>query len=140
VLIYLIPGVSEPAVLAALIAAGFIAGRWASNLVALEAGHAFSPAAAAARRMFRPAPPLHPDPSVVVVDEVVGMWASLLFLPAEPAALIVAFVTFRIFDIVKPPPCAALERAGNGWGIMLDDLAAGAYANAVTWITLGIIA
>ena len=137
-LIRLLPGVSAP-VLGALIAAGFFAGRWASRLVAIDEGHALSASAAGAKRIFQPGAALHPDPSVVVIDEIVGMWTALIFLPVEPAALIVAFVTFRVFDIVKPPPCAALEKAGNGWGIMLDDLAAGIYANVVTWITLRII-
>lgn len=138
-LVTLIPGVSSPGVLGALIAAGFFAGRWASNLVALESGHALQRTAAAAKRVFQPGRAAHPDPSVVVIDEIVGIWTALLFLPIEPASLILAFTTFRVFDIVKPPPCAALEKAGNGWGIMLDDLAAGVYANIATRLILSLI-
>jgi phosphatidylglycerophosphatase A len=138
-LVTLIPGVSSPAVLGALIAAGFFAGRWASNLVALETGHALQGTAAAAKRVFQGGPVRHPDPSVVVIDEIVGVWTALLFLPVDAPALIVAFTTFRVFDIVKPPPCAALEKAGNGWGIMLDDLAAGVYANLATRLILALI-
>lgn len=138
-LLYLLPGVSSSYVLAVLVAAGFFAGRWAADLVARETGHALSASAAAAKRLFQPGGPLHPDPSIVVIDEIVGMWTALLFLPKEPAAMIVAFVTFRAFDIIKPPPCNSLEKLGNGWGIMLDDLAAGIYAGAATWLTLRII-
>ncbi len=75
----------------------------------------------------------------MVIDEIVGLWVALLFLPGEIPAIIVAFTTFRLFDIVKPPPAAALEKVGRGWGIMLDDVAAGIYANAVTHVTLWLI-
>jgi len=138
-LVTLIPGVSSPAVLGALVVAGFFAGRWAADLVAAEMGHALHPAAAAAKRAFQGGVSVHPDPSVVVIDEIVGIWTALLFLPAGLPALVIAFTTFRIFDIVKPPPCAALEKAGSGWGIMLDDLAAGVYANIATRVILSLI-
>jgi phosphatidylglycerophosphatase A len=138
-LVTLIPGVSSPAVLGALIAAGFFAGRWAANLTAIEMGHVLQASAASAKRMFQGGGGLHPDPSAVVIDEIVGIWTALLFLPGGAPALVIAFTTFRVFDIVKPPPCAALERAGNGWGIMLDDLAAGVYANIATRVILWLI-
>jgi phosphatidylglycerophosphatase A len=138
-LILLIPGASSPAILGALIVAMFFAGRWAANLVALELGHAVQGTAAAAKRIFQGGARAHPDPSAVVIDEIVGIWTALLFLPAGLPAIVIAFTTFRIFDIVKPPPCAALEKAGNGWGIMLDDLAAGIYANIVTRVILSLI-
>jgi phosphatidylglycerophosphatase A len=138
-LLTLIPGVSSPAVLGPLIVAGFFAGRWAAHLVAIEMGHALQGTAAAAKRVFQGGVSVHPDPSAVVIDEIVGMWTALLFLPGDLPALVIAFTTFRIFDIVKPPPCAALERAGNGWGIMLDDLAAGVYANIATRVILSLI-
>ena len=44
---------------------------------------------------------------------------------------LLGFLMFRVFDIVKPPPARQLERAHGGWGIMLDDLAAGVYAALV---------
>lgn len=138
-LVALLPGVSSPAVLGPLVVAGFFAGRWAADLVAREAGHALQGTAAAAKRIFQGGSAPHPDPSVVVIDEIVGIWVALLFLPPGLPAVVIAFTTFRAFDIVKPPPCGALERAGNGWGIMLDDLAAGLYANVVTRVTLGLI-
>jgi len=47
---------------------------------------------------------------------------------------VVAFAAFRFFDIVKPFPVSYAERLPRGWGIMMDDLIAGAYANIVTQI------
>ena len=72
------------------------------------------------------------DPSVVVVDEVVGMWVSLLFIPFSIRAVLFAFLLFRIFDIFKPPPARESEALKNGLGIMTDDVIAGVYANVAT--------
>lgn len=70
------------------------------------------------------------DPSFVVIDEVWGMWAVAVACPfvlrgAGPAVL--AFVLFRVFDVIKPPPLKWLATAPEGWGIMLDDVGASAY-------------
>ncbi len=73
-----------------------------------------------------------PDPSKVVIDEVVGQLAALLILaPVEWWSVLAAFVLFRIFDVLKPLGIRRLEAIGGGWGIMLDDLAAGLLAAAV---------
>ncbi len=73
-----------------------------------------------------------PDPSKVVIDEVVGQLAALLILaPVEWWYVLAAFVLFRIFDVLKPLDIRRLEAIGGGWGIMLDDLAAGLLAAAV---------
>jgi len=69
------------------------------------------------------------DPGLVVVDEVVGMWISLLMLPFTPATAIAGFVLFRIMDVLKPYPARQLESLPGGWGIMCDDVMAGIYAN-----------
>jgi phosphatidylglycerophosphatase A len=85
------------------------------------------------------------DPCHVVMDEVAGQSVALLFLPwrslEEPNAwgwnltiACVAFVSFRLMDIVKPPPARSLQRLSGGWGILIDDLLAGAYALALTQI------
>jgi phosphatidylglycerophosphatase A len=68
------------------------------------------------------------DPQVVVIDETVGMWITMLFVPITWKTLVLGFILFRIFDIIKPPPARQLEKVPNGWGIMLDDVAAGIYA------------
>ncbi|MBS4027754.1 MAG: phosphatidylglycerophosphatase A [Ignavibacteriales bacterium] len=69
------------------------------------------------------------DPSIVVIDEFVGMWLTLVFLPTSIAAYVCAFLFFRLFDIFKPFPARSMESLQGGWGIMLDDVAAGIYAN-----------
>ena len=80
-------------------------------------------AARVARRMNRK------DPGVVVVDEVVGQWVTLIALPFTPVTAGLGFVLFRVMDIVKPWPARDLERVPGGWGIMADDVAAGVYAH-----------
>ena len=71
------------------------------------------------------------DPPIVVIDEVVGMWITLLLLPKSIILSVAGFILFRIFDIIKPPPARNLEALKNGWGIMLDDVMAGIYGNLV---------
>ena len=73
-----------------------------------------------------------PDPSKVVIDEVSGQLAACLILaPVGWWSMIAAFLLFRLFDILKPVGIRRLEAIPNGWGIMLDDLAAGALAAVV---------
>jgi phosphatidylglycerophosphatase A len=68
------------------------------------------------------------DPGQVVIDEVVGQMITLLARPdASWEWLLAGFVLFRALDILKPFPARRLERAPAGWGIMLDDVAAGVY-------------
>lgn len=70
------------------------------------------------------------DPSRVVIDEVVGVWIPLLAVPTDhnPWYVLAALALFRIFDITKPLGCRKLEDVKGGWGVMLDDVLAGAYA------------
>lgn len=78
-----------------------------------------------------------PDPQSVVVDEVVGQWIGLAGASSLGwKQVLAAFLLFRLFDIVKPFPVARLERAPGGWGIMLDDVMAGAYT-ALVMVLLG---
>jgi phosphatidylglycerophosphatase A len=74
------------------------------------------------------------DPSIVVIDEVVGMWIALLFLPKTIYAAALSFLWFRIYDIIKPPPARQLDAKSGGFAIMLDDVVAAIYANATVWI------
>jgi phosphatidylglycerophosphatase A len=69
------------------------------------------------------------DPGEVVIDEVAGQMVTLLFLPPTVPVLVGGFLLFRILDIVKPPPARRCEELPGGFGIMMDDLVAGAYAN-----------
>ncbi len=74
------------------------------------------------------------DPSIVVIDEIAGMWISLLFLPKIWYLAVAGFFLFRLFDIIKPPPARQFDAMTGGFGIMLDDVAAGIYANLVLQI------
>ncbi len=76
------------------------------------------------------------DPGPVVIDEVMGQCVTLIAAPLTWHTALLGFLLFRAFDIVKPPPARQLERAHGGWGIMLDDLAAGAYAAIVLRIAV----
>ncbi len=67
------------------------------------------------------------DPACVIIDEVAGMWLSLLLLP--PSFILPGFFLFRIVDILKPFPVSAAERLPGGVGIMADDLVGGAMVN-----------
>lgn len=68
------------------------------------------------------------DPSVIVIDEWVGQWIALMFLPKSIVWGVVAFALFRLFDIWKPYPISKLDSIKGGIGIMLDDVLAGIYA------------
>jgi phosphatidylglycerophosphatase A len=71
------------------------------------------------------------DDGRITIDEIAGMLLSLVALPVRVDVAVVGFFLFRLFDIVKPPPCRACERMGGGLGVMADDLVAGLYANLV---------
>jgi len=67
------------------------------------------------------------DPSEVVIDEVVGMGISLFMLPHSPGLYLLAFILFRVFDILKPSFIYHIQNLSGGWGIMLDDVLAGLF-------------
>lgn len=69
------------------------------------------------------------DPGPVVIDEVMGMLMTLFLIPVNWAGLILGFVLFRIFDVIKPYPARRFERFPGGLGIMADDAMAAVYAN-----------
>lgn len=74
------------------------------------------------------------DSSIIVIDEVAGIWITLLATTLSPLSIILAFVLFRFFDIVKPWPISWLDRNVKGaWGVMLDDLVAGIFAGLCLW-------
>lgn len=69
------------------------------------------------------------DPKIVVIDEVVGQWIALLPALSNPVYIVLAFLFFRFFDIVKPWPVSYFDREITGpWGVMLDDVMAGILA------------
>ena len=77
------------------------------------------------------------DPRPIVIDEMAGFLISLLWLPLNPLTLFLGFGLFRLFDIVKPPPISTVEkRMRGGWGVVMDDVLAGVFANAVLRLLL----
>ncbi|MBC3540989.1 phosphatidylglycerophosphatase A [Rufibacter sediminis] len=76
------------------------------------------------------------DDKKVVIDEVAGMCISLLFIPVTVPYLLAALVLFRFFDIVKPLGIRKTERLPGGWGVMLDDVLSGIYANVLLQLLL----
>jgi phosphatidylglycerophosphatase A len=92
----------------------FAAGVWASGAYAVQTGD--------------------PDPGSVVIDEVAGQWIALSTALLSPLSFLAAFLLFRLFDIVKPPPIRQVERAlKGGLGIMADDVLAGAAAALILY-------
>ena len=81
-----------------------------------------------------------PDPGFVVIDEVAGQWVALLLLPPLWPNALLAFILFRFFDILKPPPIRQLEALPGGTGIMVDDLGAGVFALVLGQLLLYLLA
>lgn len=69
------------------------------------------------------------DPSSIVVDEVAGMLLALLGQPRTLPWVLGLFLLFRIFDVWKPLGIRQLQELPGGWGVVADDLLAGAYAS-----------
>jgi phosphatidylglycerophosphatase A len=76
------------------------------------------------------------DPQFIVIDEVAGQIIALIAVPLTWQAFLAAFILFRVFDILKPPPVRQLERLPGGTGIVLDDVAAGIYALVLVQLLL----
>ena len=102
---------ASPAVQAAAIVAVFAVGTWSAS---------------AAERHFA-----RTDPGPVVIDEVLGMLVTFFMNPVTPLGALVAFLLFRVADIIKPYPANRFEQLHGGLGIMADDGMAGVYANLV---------
>jgi phosphatidylglycerophosphatase A len=67
----------------------------------------------------------HEDPKEIVIDEFVGQWIALLFIQKSIVLGLTGFILFRIFDIWKPWIIGRMDKISGGWGVMLDDVAAG---------------
>lgn len=74
------------------------------------------------------------DPGRIVVDEMLGMLIALGGHVLTVQTIIEAFILFRVFDILKPYPVRNLERLPGAYGIIADDILAGAYANVALLI------
>lgn len=93
-----------------IISAVTVAGVWSASVVEADWGE---------------------DSNRVVIDEVAGMLIAIWGLPHTPVWLLAGLVLFRFLDIRKPGPIRRVEQLPGGWGVMLDDVAAGALANVV---------
>ena len=80
------------------------------------------------------------DPSEVVIDEVIGFFFAVFFIPVSWVGIIIGFALFRFFDILKPFPIGTIDkRVKGGIGIVLDDILAGIYANICLRLILMLI-
>lgn len=100
----------------ALIVAGTLLAVWIANEAEKTLGH---------------------DAHPIVVDEAVGQSIALLFVPHTIAAFAASFLLFRVFDVWKPLGAYQAQRLPGGWGIVADDVIAGATAcaafHAIVW-------
>jgi len=69
------------------------------------------------------------DDQRIVIDEIVGFLITMLWIPSTFFTVICGFFFFRLFDITKPFPARRLEKVRGGYGVVLDDVMAGVYAN-----------
>ncbi len=77
------------------------------------------------------------DPRPIVIDEMAGFLLSLLWLAPRPLTLVLGFVLFRVFDILKPPPVGIVEkRLPGGLAVVIDDVLAGVFTNATLRLLL----
>ena len=76
------------------------------------------------------------DPAEYTLDEFIGMWITLLFIPKKIWFLLFAFVIWRVFDIIKPFPARQFESIKKGWGVILDDVMSGIYSFIVVQIVV----
>lgn len=106
---YLVRSTGSAAIEIATIAALFAVGIWAGTV----AEHHFGGV----------------DPGPIVIDEVVGMLITLCLLPVNATGAFVAFLVFRILDVLKPFPSARFEKLPGGLGVMADDGMAAIYGN-----------
>ena len=116
--LYFIPGIESTYILLSACAIVFVLGGFAASKMEIVYGQ---------------------DPSVVTIDEVLGMWVSVLFLPKSLLLAVLAFFIFRLLDIVKPWPARFFDRKPGGWNIMLDDVVAGMYANLILQVVVRIL-
>ncbi len=75
------------------------------------------------------------DASPIVVDEVAGYLVTMALVPWSWPAAVAGFALFRVFDVLKPWPASAFDRMKNGFGVVMDDVAAGVFA----WAALAVL-
>jgi phosphatidylglycerophosphatase A len=113
--VYLIPSFEQTPVISLAIVVGFLFGAYAGTKIEKSVGH---------------------DPSMVVIDEMVGMWISLFLLPKTLPVVIGAFILFRILDTIKPQPARVFQKKGGGFAIMMDDVVSAIYTNLIVRLVI----
>jgi phosphatidylglycerophosphatase A len=116
--IYLIPGMENPTILLILISL--------FSVVGIPIGTKFEAI-------------YGKDPKQCTIDEMVGMWITLLFIPKKIWFILLAFIIWRVLDIVKPFPANIAEKLNGGVGIILDDVIAAIYALTISHIIINLI-
>ena len=114
-LIYLIPGFENPTIM--LIAISFFL------VIGIRIGDKFE-------KIYGK------DPSQCTIDELVGTWISLLYIPKTLLFVSATFIIWRLFDIIKPMPARQIEKLKGGIGIMFDDVISGIYTLIVAHIII----
>lgn len=76
------------------------------------------------------------DSGKIVIDEITGQLLTFVFIPLTGINIVMGFVLFRIFDILKPYPINISQKLPGGWGVMIDDVLAAVYANIVLRLIL----
>ncbi len=71
------------------------------------------------------------DDQRIVIDEMMGFFITMLWVTKTPFFILVGFILFRFFDILKPFPIRRLEKVRGGFGVVLDDVMAGIFANVI---------
>ena len=74
------------------------------------------------------------DDRRIVIDEMMGYLVTMLWIPKTIFFVSIGFFLFRLFDVIKPPPIRRLEGLKGGFGVVLDDVMAGVYANIILQI------
>ena len=71
------------------------------------------------------------DPKEIVIDEFMGQFTCLLFLPNKIECYIIGFLLFRFFDIIKPYPINQIDKRDDAMGVVFDDVLAGFFAGLI---------
>ena len=74
------------------------------------------------------------DANKITIDEAIGMAITYAFIPKDRRLFVAGFLLFRLYDVLKIPPAGAAEKIKGGWGVLLDDVVVGIYANIGLWI------
>jgi len=76
------------------------------------------------------------DSRKITIDELIGFFFAVMFLPHTLWVFVYALILFRVFDILKPTPINQLQKLPHGWGVLADDIAAGIFSNIIIQILL----